>query len=320
MLRTSNFCHVRQVFSKGIQPLFEQTMASCHCSEYYRRCNKPPIRKNGNAGPVGEADLKARKSVTILMATVPPDWQLPAGVTRGLWHYLHDENIARSYDNSLESAPLVGLDQAFVLEHCAPSGRLIDLGCGTGRLLVHLAVRGYNVLGVDLSAPMLRVARQRANAAGVDVNCIRANLVELGCLADSCFDFATCLFSTLGMVSGLLERSRVVEHVYRLLRPGGMFVLHVHNRWFNAWNPPGRRWLLRQVFAGTGDYEMPAHDGVPPLTLHLFTRRELFRLLRRAGFKVRAVQSLSLNADGKLAWPRWFSWLRAYGYLVAAQR
>ena len=33
--------------------------------------------------------------------------------------------------------------------------------------------------------------------------------------------------------------------LFRLLRPGGRFILHVHNRWFNAWDRSGRAWLLR---------------------------------------------------------------------------
>jgi SAM-dependent methyltransferase len=254
------------------------------------------------------------------MATPPPQWQLPAGVNHGLWHYLHDEDIARNYDRNLAGTSLVQIDTKFVVKHCPLPGRLIDLGCGTGRLLAPLALRGYNVLGIDLSAPMLRIAGEQASAAGATIQRIQANLVDLGCLDDACFRYATCLFSTLGMVSGNAQRRRVVEHVYRLLQTGGIFVLHVHNRWFNFWNRSGRKWLLRQAFGGNGDFEMPAHGGLPPLTMHLFTRRQAVRLLEGAGFRIREVRPVSLREDGELVWPRWFSWLRAYGYLFAAQK
>jgi SAM-dependent methyltransferase len=143
-------------------------------------------------------------------------------------------------------------------------------------------------------------------------------------VADGSFDYAACLFSTLGMVEGADRRRRVVEEAYRLLRPGGKFVLHVHNRWFNFWDPQGRAWLARDTLRGlfarseTGDRDMPAHDGLPPLTLHLFTRREVKRLLRSAGFRPVEVRPLGLRPDGRLPWPWWFAWLRAYGYLIAA--
>ena len=112
-------------------------------------------------------------------------------------------------------------DEAFVLEHCPP-GRLVDLGCGTGRLLIPLARRGWWVLGVDLSPEMLAVARQRASEAGVEVSLLRANLVDLGGIAGASFDHAACLFSTLGMVAGEKARRRVVAEAFRVTsRVGG---------------------------------------------------------------------------------------------------
>jgi SAM-dependent methyltransferase len=251
----------------------------------------------------------------------PPDWQLPPGVDRGLWDYLHSDAIARDYDAALAGSSLFEIDQAFVERWCPEPGRLIDLGCGTGRVLRRMARLGHRVLGVDLSDEMLRQAAARAAAEGVRVELLRANLVELDGLRDGAFDYAACLFSTLGMVRGADNRRRVVGHAYRLLRPGGRFVLHVHNRWFNFWNPQGRKWLWRDLLSrGSGDRTMPAHQGVAGLTLHLFTRGEAVRILREAGFLVLEVRPVSLRADGRLRWAWWFGWLRAYGYLLAAER
>ncbi len=253
----------------------------------------------------------------------PADWQLPPGVNRGLWDYLHDPGVARNYDAGLAGNSLFEIDQHFVERHCPPGGRLLDLGCGTGRLLVAFAGRAHPVLGVDLSQPMLEIAQAKAAAAGLPVHLVRANLTELDSLAPESFDCAACLFSTLGMVVGAEQRRRVVAHAFRLLRPGGRFVLHVHNRWFNAWDPAGRRWLLRdflRTLAGGegGDRVMPPHQGIAGLTLHLFTRREVARLLRSAGFRLIEVRPVSLCRDGRLPWPWWFGRLRAYGYLLAA--
>jgi SAM-dependent methyltransferase len=243
-----------------------------------------------------------------------------------LWDYLHDPALARNYDAYLAGSSLPALDVAFAEQHGPSPGRLIDLGCGTGRLLVAFAKRGWRVLGVDLSAEMLTVAREKAAASGVAVDLLRANLTELGALASESFDLAACLFSTLGMVMGKDNRRRVVEHVYRLLRPGGQFVLHVHNRWFNAWDRGGRAWLLKdglqRLFgqAEGGDRVMPVHQGIAGLTLHLFSRREAVRLLRSVGFRVVEVRPVGLRPDGRLPWPGWFGWLRAYGYLLAAEK
>lgn len=179
---------------------------------------------------------------------------------------------------------------------------------------------------MDLSSEMLQVARSRAAAAGLEISLLRANLVELECLADQSFAYAACLFSTLGMVLGGTERRRVVEHVHRLLRPGGKFILHVHNRWFNFWDSTGRRWLLKDLlrilfrWKPGGDRVMPVHQGIAGLTLHLFTRREAIRLLKQVGFRVREVQPLGLRTGSQLRLPWWLGWLRAYGYLLLAER
>src|SRR5262249_5656936 len=144
-----------------------------------------------------------------MMPPSPADWQLPPGVTRGLWDYLHDPAIARTYDGSLADSRLVRVDQQFAERHFAHPGRLIDLGCGTGRLLLPFARRGFWVLGVDLSEEMLTVAGAKSAATGISVQLLKANLVELDALRDGAFDYAACLFSTLGMVAGAAERRRV---------------------------------------------------------------------------------------------------------------
>lgn len=259
------------------------------------------------------------------MPTVP-DWQLPPGVSRGLWDYLHDADLARGYDDSLVDSSLCQVDQAFAEKWFDRPGRLIDLGCGTGRLLIPFARRGYPAVGVDLSRPMLAVAAEKASRVGVQVDWVCANLVDLRALADGSFDYAACLFSTLGMIHGAQERGRFLAHVRRLLRPGGRFVVHVHNRWFNFWRPAGRRWLWRDTWRSwtnspeSGDCSMPVHQNIAGLSLHLFTRREILGHLKQAGFRILESRPISLQSDGTLRRPAWFGWLRAYGYLIAAQR
>jgi SAM-dependent methyltransferase len=255
-----------------------------------------------------------------------PDWQLPPGVDRGLWDYVHDRALARNYDDSLRDSALLRIDQEYVLAHCKPAGCVLDLGCGTGRMLIPLARLGHRAVGVDLSQEMLCMARDKAQAAGVSVDLARANAVELSAFVDESFDYALCLFSTLGMISGREHRRRALAHVLRLLRPGGTFILHVHNRWFNFWDPSGRRWLVRDLLRSLrgsprrGDRDMPAHDGQGRLTLHLFTRREIIRLLHKVGLEIVEVRSVSLCEKGVVSRPWWFGWLRAYGYLIKARR
>ncbi len=231
----------------------------------------------------------------------PPDWQLPPGVNRGLWDYLHDPAIAANYDASLAGSSLLTLDVAFVQRHCPPGARVIDLGCGTGRLLPALAGQGCRVVGVDLSAPMLRVAAARVRHAGSAVALLQANLTELGCLADQSFDCAACLFSTLGMIRGRDHRATNARPrppsapAGRRLYPARpQSLVQPVERSRTALAAPERAAFLARP-GGAGDRLMPTHQGIAGLTLHLFTRGEALALLRNAGFAVREVRPVSLR-------------------------
>lgn len=257
---------------------------------------------------------------------MPADWQLPPGVSRQLWDYLHDPDVARSYDASLAGTSLLAYDQDFVLRHCQPPGRIADLGCGTGRLSLTLARQGFRPLAIDLSSEMLRVLGEKAASAKLDVLRLQANLVQLDCLADQSFDHAACLFSTLGLIEGDANRRRFLEHVHRILRPGGVFVLHVHNRWFHLGTVHGRGLLCKDLYwslfgkGSGGDFLMAPHQGIGGLIMHLFTRREIIRLLTRTGFALIETRPISIRPDGRLTVSWLLPQLRAYGYLIAAKK
>jgi ubiquinone/menaquinone biosynthesis C-methylase UbiE len=246
-----------------------------------------------------------------------PDWQLPSGVDRGLWDYLHSAEMVATYDEQMRASPLAAEDMAFCEKTFSVPGRLLDLGCGTGRLCVHFASRGFDCVGVDLSEEMLAKAQENRKAAEQrgSVSFVKGNLVDLTEIPPASFDYAACLFSTLGMIDGNENRAKVVDNAFRVLKPGGRFVLHVHNRYFYGL---GWRTVLGQAakswFGQAGDIQMPQAYGGAPLTLHHFTRREAVNLLQQSGFEVREV--FAVDSKGKAAWPRW----KVYGWLMLAER
>lgn len=239
-------------------------------------------------------------------------------MSRGVWDYLHDADLARRVDADLAGTPLLELDLEFVRRHVPAGSRVLDLGCGTGRAAIPLAARGDRVTGVDLSQEMLRIAAAKHDAAGLRIDLALANIVELDAVCDERFDGALCLFSTLGMVAGRDARRRVVGNAFRVLRPGGVFVLHVHNRWHHLRTAAGRRWLAGDVVRSllnrndAGDFAMPhSAEGHAGWTMHLFTRREVVRLVRSAGFVV--VEALPVGLTATTRPP-------AYGFLLACRR
>ncbi len=57
--------------------------------------------------------------------------------------------------------------------------RLLDLGCGTGNITIPLAQKGYQVTGVDLSAEMLEIARQKSETLGLSIDWQQQDLTDL---------------------------------------------------------------------------------------------------------------------------------------------
>lgn len=242
-----------------------------------------------------------------------PDWQLPSGVDRGLWDYLSSERVAREYDEALQTTPLIRIDVEYAKRWLIPAGKLIDLGCGTGRLIEEFIQRGYDCTGVDLSEKMLTVAREKFQSYDPSPTWIQANLVDLSMIPDASFQHAACLFSTLGMLRGEDNRQKFLHHVRRILVKGGRFVVHAHNRHFQFGFGLGQRGNER------GDRTMPQMRGGAPLTLHHFSYRGLVSLLNQSGFRVLDTLLIGANATGKLSWPRFLPRWRAHGFLLACE-
>ncbi len=254
-----------------------------------------------------------------------PSWQLPPGVTRGLWEYAQADHIARDYDEYFAYNSLFEFDEEVLARHFTQPGLVVDLGCGTGRALVPLVRRGFRGLAIDLSAEMLAVVGEKAAIDRLPIDRLLANLVELDCLADGVADYCISMFSTLGMIRGQENRRRALSHVRRILKPGGRFVLHVHNFWYNLYDPGGPRWLLKNLLRAGLVRDIDAGDKffdyrrIPNMFLHVFRGRELRGLLRGAGFQIRQWIPLDPRRTRALRAPWLLESLRANGWIVVCE-
>ncbi len=257
--------------------------------------------------------------------SVDPHWQLPTGVSRGSWEYMHSPDIAYDYDEFFAYNRLFELDEQELARHLPQSGLVADLGCGTGRALLPLVRRGMRGLAIDLSEEMLSIVQEKAEIEDLPITGVLANLVELDCLATDSIDHAICMFSTLGMIQGQDFRQKALRHVRRILRSDGRFVLHVHNYWYNLYDPGGPWWLIKNLFRSIlvgdierGDKYFP-YRGIPNMYLHVFTLGELKRELRTVGFQVQEIIPLDARRMGRLRYPWWLGRLRANGWICVCQ-
>jgi ubiquinone/menaquinone biosynthesis C-methylase UbiE len=106
--------------------------------------------------------------------------------------------------------------------------KILDLGCGVGRVTMELLKAGAEVTSLDNSQKMLAITESKAKAASLDkkLRCVKSDASE-NPLPDASYDVVICV--------GLLEhlplqfRSKTLEHLHRVLRSGGTSYIMVNN-------------------------------------------------------------------------------------------
>lgn len=139
------------------------------------------------------------------------------------------EEIADDYDREHDAFA----DDVEWYQHLAQVAgpRVLELGCGSGRLLAPLAAAGNRVVGVDASAAMLNRANDRlqhAIARG-QATLVHGEMQDLSKLEPGSFDLVIVPLNGLLHVDEAEAQRRVLEGAARALRPGGLLAIDVLN-------------------------------------------------------------------------------------------
>ncbi len=108
--------------------------------------------------------------------------------------------------------------------HCASP--VLELGCGTGRVCRAMREAGVPVMGVDLAPEMLAVLREQ-DSPSARLPVFQGDARHLG-LADAAFGLVIFPCNTFGTFDDE-SRSAVLEEIFRVLQPGGAFVVSIPN-------------------------------------------------------------------------------------------
>lgn len=195
-------------------------------------------------------------------------------VTQNRWLAETGGSRGASYDDRFVELAASGVDvhgEADLSASLVQAGsRVIDAGCGTGRVAIELARRGYDVVGVDLDASMLDVARKRAP----DLRWLQADLATLD-LEVGPFDLVLLAGNVMIFLTSGAEAA-VVARLAAVLRPGGLLIagfsllpdrldLPTYDAAaVAAGMEPVDRWATwdRQPFVNGGDYAVSVHRRV----------------------------------------------------------
>ena len=204
-------------------------------------------------------------------------------------------------------------------------GTVLDLGCGTGRILLRLAEAGFEVVGVDFSQPMLGVCREKVSRESPDVQkrieLVHADMARFA-VARS-FRLVILPYRSFQYLTSTEDQLSCLACVRSHLEPGGLLALDVFNPSVHflasehgagnapEWEeydtlPDGTRVaiadnttgvdLLQQIVRGTTLFRLTRPDGSVQTSRHEYAMRYIFRyelehLLARAGFKITELYS-----------------------------
>ncbi len=121
-----------------------------------------------------------------------------------------------------------------------PGATLLDVGCGLGLHAVELTRRGFVVVGLDLSLPMLSRAADEAQDNGFKINFLHADMREMS--FESAFDAVLSWGTTFGYFEDEVNRT-VLDRMHRALKPGGLMLLDVVNRDYVVRSQPNNVWF-----------------------------------------------------------------------------
>jgi SAM-dependent methyltransferase len=181
--------------------------------------------------------------------------------------------------------------------------RVLEVGCGAAAAARWLATQGAHVIGLDLSAGMLRHAVAGARASGVRVQLVLGDVLALPFPAGS-FDIACTAFGAIPFVE---DSAAAMREVYRVLKPGGRWVFSATHpmRWIFLDDPGENGLFAVHSYFDRRPYVERDAAGVPSYVEQHRTLGDRVRELVAAGFVLRDLIEPEWPDGHEKLWGQW---------------
>ena len=181
--------------------------------------------------------------------------------------------------------------------------RVLEVGCGSAPCARWLAAQGAQVVGLDLSAGMLRHAVHAARDSGISVPLVQADAARLP-FADGSVDLACSAF---GAVPFVADSAAVMREVARVLRPDGRWVFAVTHplRWIFPDDPGETGLTVAQSYFDRTPYVEVDRLGNPTYVEHHRTLGDRVREIVAAGLVLEDLIEPEWPSDLHREWGQW---------------
>jgi len=211
------------------------------------------------------------------------------------------DNIARRYQASI----LAGTERAkSILQELTPrgdSGPLVDLGCGTGGLLLAAQGRFNGIYGVDIALRWLVIAQKRLREGGATATLVCADAEAMPFPRQS---FVKAV--AVDLLEHVYDVDNTIREIAEILKPNGMLWLSAVNRYCVGPHPLTGVWAIGYLPVGPRSWVLKKLKGVDLLRFaNMVSPGEVCRKLRRRGFVVlqaspKRVEGIDVHAYSKL--------------------
>lgn len=137
----------------------------------------------------------------------------------------HYDNDAKLYDhfNEKNSQLINNTVKQILKQHNVK--KILDVTCGTGSQVFYLIEHGYDVIGSDINANMLQVARNKAQEKNLDITFMQDDMrtVQAGQ-----FDAVVSIFNAVGHLIKT-DFEMAMRNAYSNLKPNGLFIFDIFN-------------------------------------------------------------------------------------------
>ena len=151
------------------------------------------------------------------------------------------------YDLSMQDE--TPAEAAFIEAACRkycdfPVRRLVEPACGSGRLVVEMAARGYDVTGLDLNEKALKFLEKQLKRRKLRAEVLRADMTDFTLSQPA--GAAFCLLNSFRHLLTEAAAKRHLETVAQNLQPGGIYILGLHLVPLDAFDNAIERWRSRK--------------------------------------------------------------------------
>lgn len=197
--------------------------------------------------------------------------------------------------------------------------KVFDAMMGRGRHALRYAQRGCAVWGNDLNPHMVKHARKAAEHLGVKAKLTVLDATNLKSVRSGQFDAVIAMYSALGTIPGKDGRQKAMREFARVCKPGGIVIIHAHNRLDTFLKPGFWDWIVEGWIGRHAPGDMvTSYNGLDDMYNHFYTPHEFRRSFRKAGLQVIEEAYMHYPTRRWLKGP--FAKLKADGFIFVGRK